>query len=140
MATKKNKLEKKIADHNHKKMVVKICVISISTIIIFLWGFALRNQFVSAEWIKTPEYELIKNAQAQWKSSEEAVILDRTAHDAAYEAAKAKISEIIVQIASNTQQIAEDNEKEISDSATSTTSTKNILETEEQKNSQINED
>lgn len=127
--------EKKQADNDHKWMVLKICVISMSIIIAVLWGFALKNQFVSADWEKTPEFELIKNTQEQWKASEQAISNDQATREAAYEAVKSKLSEIITESNSSTEQII----KTISENSTSTSSTIELTNTSTQSNSQINE-
>ncbi len=127
--------EKKQADNDHKWMVLKICVISMSIIIAVLWGFALKNQFVSADWDKTPEFELIKNTQEQWKASEQAISNDQATREAAYEAVKSKLSEIIAEVNTSTE------ENIINANSTSTSSTEEsadtLTQTEEKINSQI---
>lgn len=127
--------EKKQADNDHKWMVLKICVISISVIIAVLWGFALKNQFVSADWAKTPEFELIKNTQEYWEATEEASTNDDAMRQAAYDAVKSKLSEIITESNTSTEQITET----IPENSTSTSSTIELINTSTQSNSQINE-
>jgi len=133
---KSNAWEKKQADNDHKWMILKICVISISLVIAVLWGFALRNQFISADWNKTPEFELIKNTQEQWKANEEAITNDQVAHEAAYDAVKIKLSKIITEVNTSTEQIINN---EISTSTSSTEESADMLIQPDKKNSQINE-
>lgn len=127
--------EKKQADNEHKWMILKICVISTSVIIAVLWGFALRNQFVSADWNKTPEFELIKNTQEQWKAGEEAITNDQANREAVYDKVKSKISEIITEVNTNTEQ----NIININSTSTSSTdeSINTITQSDEKINSQI---
>ena len=136
--------EKHIADKHHKTMVVKISVICVSVIIIFLWTFALKNRFASADWNRAPEYELIKTAQEQWRDIETETIHKNAVHEADYDAVKIKINEIIEQM-NTTTSINEEDEK-IGDSKTNneekTVDNEIIPDNKEQTgtNSQINED
>lgn len=129
MKAKKHALKKHTAreinqaDNDHKWMVLKLCVISMSVVIAVLWGFALKNQFVSADWNKTPEFELINNAQEQWKENKEATANDQETRKAAYEAVKTKLSEIIEEINTSTE------ENIINANTTSTSSTEKLEDT-----------
>jgi cytoskeletal protein RodZ len=85
-----------VARENHKRHVLRWTVLSVAVIMIFLWGFALRNQFTSLTWGKSTEAELVKNASEQWKVANEMSEAKNKAEEITVEQVKEKLAEAII--------------------------------------------
>lgn len=85
-----------VARENHKRHVLRWSVVSVAVIMVFLWGFALRNQFVSLTWGKSAEAELVKTASKQWDAANKISEAKNKADDTVVVEAKEKLAAAIL--------------------------------------------
>lgn len=114
-----------VAHENHKRHVLRWTVLVVAIIMIFLWGFALRNQFTSMTWGKSTEAELVKTASEQWKAANKLTEAKNKADEATAEQVKEKLVEAILAANTTTATTSPATAIGTIDIATTTTSTTN---------------
>lgn len=88
------KLDKHIETHRKKHRFLLISIISVSFIIILLWGLAFKNKVSIFKWNTASEKILLDDMQSSWTITEEALLAPQKAKEDAQNIVYEKLTEL----------------------------------------------
>ncbi len=124
MANTKKQTTEQISHEHRMRRILGITVLSVTAIIVFLWGFAFRNRLVNYSWNQSDEKALFESAQANWQNARALTQTNDYALDEAKEEVRQTLTAILSEhlSASSTATSTEtaDNDDIIVDTTTTT--------------------